>query len=540
MKTVLRKKKKWVCCPVCKKNRWEYYFKVQGHRLNKCTICGCMAINPQPSLNDLREIYNADYFLTHPSDTKRENAAALKKQTAKSYINHIKKYTGNLQSNKLLEIGCGNGEFLREAQEQGYDVFGIDIGDDFIRNISKLRELRGKVFAGTVDQIRKRKFDVIVFSDVIEHTQDPTKFLRNVYRLCKKDGVVFCATPSLDSISRKLQGPNWVEFKTEHLFYFDNKTITKLFYDNGFSHIVLKSIPKTLNLEYIISHFQKYNTEDLFAKIALFLDYAPQFLKRIQFPIVASGICLLGRKSEKKRTLLSIIIPVLNEKNTFEKLIEQVINKQIQHVQIEIIIVESNSSDGTRELVQKITHPRVKKIFQTKAEGKGFAVREGLCAASGDIILIQDADLEYDIDDYDTLVQHILDGDACFILGTRHSGNRWKIRHFKGQPLWAFLANCIHWILTALINVIYGVSLTDPFTMYKVFRRSLIHDISFETKRFDFDLELLFKLIRRGYRPKEIPINYVSRSFDEGKKVSVRYDPISWIIAIFKYRFIRV
>ena len=532
--------KKWIHCPVCKKNKWEYYFKVQDHRLNKCTNCGCMAINPQPSIEELKKIYSADYFLADQKDKNKANAAVLKKLTAQAYIKEILRYIGNTKSKEMLEIGCGNGEFLEVAQDHGFDVLGIDIGNDFINKISKKQNLQGKVIAGTVEQIQGKKFDVIVFSDVIEHTQNPIIFLSHVYRLCKNGGFVFCATPSLDSLSSKLQGSKWVEFKTEHLFYFNSRTLTKLFYDNGFNFIILKKIPKILNLEYIIAHFRKYKTGDLFEKLALLLDLAPTYLKKIQFPVVASGVCLLGKKYAKKRTTVSIIIPVFNEINTFQALFDQVISKKIHNVELEIIIVESNSSDGTKEIVQKIRDPRVKKIFQKKPEGKGFAVRAGLKKASGDIVIIQDADLEYDIDDYDSLIHHILDCDACFVLGTRHSGKRWKIRHFKGQPLWAFIANCVHWGLTGLINILYGVRLTDPFTMYKVFRKSIIQDITFETKRFDFDYELLLKLIRKGYKPLEIPVNYSARSFAEGKKVSIRNDPISWLVAIFKYRFINI
>jgi 2-polyprenyl-3-methyl-5-hydroxy-6-metoxy-1,4-benzoquinol methylase len=531
--------KLWVQCPVCKINKWEYFFKKNLSRINKCTKCGCMAINPQPSNEKLKRIYSKDYFIADTDLRNKEGVTKLKQATAKDYLYAISKFSGktDFKNRTLLEIGCGNGEFLKQASLMGYQVFGIDTGEAFISKLEKNPLLKNRVKNIAIEKMPIKLFDIVVFNDVIEHTRDPDKFLNEVYRRCKIGGTVFCATPSLDSLSSRFQGSNWVEFKEEHLFYFNNKSLKRIFYNNGFSSIVLKEIPKTLNLNYIVKHFERFNTKDIFNSIFTLLRYLPEKIKNTQFTVVASGVCLLAKKQKSKKSILSIIIPVFNEVRTFSELIKKVLCKQLAGFEIEIIVVESNSTDGTKELVKSIEHSRVKKIFQNKPEGKGFAVRAGLKAATGDIILIQDADLEYDIDDYDTLIQHIIDCDSCFVLGTRHSGRRWKIRSFSGQPVWAFIANCVHWALTGLINMLYGVRLTDPFTMYKVFRASIIHDIEFETKRFDFDYELLLKLIRRGYKPIEVPINYSARSFSEGKKVSIRNDPVSWMIAIFKYRF---
>jgi glycosyltransferase involved in cell wall biosynthesis len=203
----------------------------------------------------------------------------------------------------------------------------------------------------------------------------------------------------------------------------------------------------------------------------------------------------------------------------------------------ELIIVESNSTDGTRELVQTYQHhDGVRIILESRPRGKGHAVRQGLDHARGDIVLIQDADLEYDVNDYDALISPLQQYRSAFVIGSRHTGS-WKIRTFNNQPIIAPLFNLGHLFFLGLFNIMYGKKLADPFSMYKVFRRSCLDGLKLECNRFDFDFELVIKLIRQGYEPLEIPVNYNARSFQEGKKVSALRDPPTWLWALLKYRF---
>jgi hypothetical protein len=150
--------------------------------------------------------------------------------------------------------------------------------------------------------------------------------------------------------------------------------------------------------------------------------------------------------------------------------------------------------------------------------------------------MIQDGDREYDIEDYDVLLEPLATGRKAFVLGSRHGGRTWKVRQFKGKPFTGALLNFGHWFFKTMVNVVFRLKLDDPFTMYKVFRRDCIAGVTFECNRFDFDYELLIKIVRKGYKPIEIPVNYRSRSFSEGKKVSVVRDPWTWVRAIFKFR----
>jgi glycosyltransferase involved in cell wall biosynthesis len=235
---------------------------------------------------------------------------------------------------------------------------------------------------------------------------------------------------------------------------------------------------------------------------------------------------------------VSVVIPVYNEIPTVRAALDALVAKRIAGYELQLIIVESNSTDGSRGVVLSYQgRPGVSVILEEVPKGKGHAVRAGLAAATGEIIMIQDADLEYDLADYEKLLAPIAAGEHAFVLGTRHSKKGWAIRKFTDQKVRAAVLNLAHWTFTLMINASLGIWLTDPFTMYKVFRRDCIRGLSLECNRFDFDWELLIKLVRKGYRPIEIPVSYRSRSFSEGKKVSMFRDPVSWMYALAKYRF---
>ena len=243
------------------------------------------------------------------------------------------------------------------------------------------------------------------------------------------------------------------------------------------------------------------------------------------------------RVERRARPLLSIVMPVFNERATFERTLQAVRDKPLDGIDKEIVIVESRSTDGTRELVQRYEgEPGIVVVFEDRPRGKGAAVRTGLKRATGDIVLIQDADDEYDVNDYDALLEPILTWQRAFVLGSRHMGS-WKIRQFANQRGVSAFFNFGHVLFRTALNVMYGQRMDDPFTMYKVFRRDCLHRLKFECNRFDFDFELVIKLIRKGYVPLEVPVNYASRSFQEGKKVSAFRDPLTWIRALVRFRF---
>ena len=315
--------------------------------------------------------------------------------------------------------------------------------------------------------------------------------------------------------------------------------ITRALFKAGFDRPIIWAGRKILEAE---------NNASFVARLlpSAALGAAPLVLPhRQKLQIDPSQIVAIARRSalappDKRQLRLSVIVPVYNEKATFRELLELLLAKAIPGFEIEICIVESNSTDGTRDdVLAYVHHPRVRLLLEDKPSGKGHAVRRGFEIATGDIVLIQDADLEYDLADYEKLLEPIRRFERSFVLGSRHPAGKsdWQIRHFSEQRGIADVMNLGHLFFTWFLNVLFEQRLRDPFTMYKVFRRDCINNIRFECNRFDFDIELFSKLIRQGFKPIEISVRYWSRSFGEGKKVSMLGDPPSWIRAGFRHRF---
>lgn len=371
----------------------------------------------------------------------------------------------------------------------------------------------------------------------IEESRFPLRALETIWNSLAEDGELLATVRAVDSWPARWLRSHWTEWRSENLYYFSNITIQSLLLKAGFGKFQVQPDRRLYTLRHICARATGAPRTLLTKTIGLLEKIIPESLKGARLRFSTSGVVVSARKVAKRpKPVCSIIVPVYNEKLSFETLMNGLLEKEIDGMEKEIIVVESNSNDGTRESVLKYEgRPDVKIRLQPKAKGKGFAVREGLRHATGDIVLIQDADLEYDLDDYDSLLRPILNYSTMFVLGARHGGD-WKMREFEGEKGISTLLNLGHVFFTTLINLLYGQHMRDPFTMFKVFRRECIHRLRFECNRFDFDHELVIKLVCKGYTPLEIPVNYRSRSFKEGKKVRYR-DAIAWIWYDFKFRF---
>ena len=226
---------------------------------------------------------------------------------------------------------------------------------------------------------------------------------------------------------------------------------------------------------------------------------------------------------------LSIIIPVYNERETLHEILSQVRAVELPDVEKEILVVDDGSTDGSGEILAGEAKAGDLRLFSHEQnQGKGAAVRTAIEHAAGDIILIQDADLEYDPRDYPVLIRPIVEGRVTVVYGSRFLGPR------KAMLFWHMLGNKL---LTLTTNILYNAILSDMETCYKCFRADVIKDVPLHAKRFELEPEITAKVLKRGHRIFEVPISYYGREYHEGKKISWRDAPLAFWTLI-KYRFV--
>jgi glycosyltransferase involved in cell wall biosynthesis len=224
---------------------------------------------------------------------------------------------------------------------------------------------------------------------------------------------------------------------------------------------------------------------------------------------------------------LTVIIPAYNEKNTIQEIVRRV---QAMKMVDEIIIVDDGSTDGTRALIAPLDGKENVKVFlHEKNQGKGAAVRTGISAATGDVLMIQDADLEYDPREYPNLMKPIEEGLADVVYGSRFLGAPHRAILF-----WNMVANKL---LTLMTNILYNNILTDMETGYKVFKREVVADMKIHAKRFDFEPEFTAKILKKKVRVFEVPIAFNPRDYSEGKKIKMK-DAFEAVWTLLKYRFV--
>jgi glycosyltransferase involved in cell wall biosynthesis len=234
-----------------------------------------------------------------------------------------------------------------------------------------------------------------------------------------------------------------------------------------------------------------------------------------------------GRRTAIEAPLLSVVMPVYNERTTIDEIVARVLAVPLR---VELIVVDDCSRDGTRERLQELQRTYgFTLLLQEHNQGKGAALRRGFSAVTGDIVVIQDADLEYSPEEFPQLVELIVEGRADVVYGSRFLGRHrvFLFTHYLGNRM-----------LTFLTNVLYNTMLTDMETCYKVMRREVLQAMDLESNGFGIEPEMTAKIFKRGYRVYEVPITYDGRGYDEGKKIGWKDGVVAlWIL--FKYRFSR-
>ena len=224
---------------------------------------------------------------------------------------------------------------------------------------------------------------------------------------------------------------------------------------------------------------------------------------------------------------VSIVMPVYNEKNTIREVVKLV---QAVDFEKEIIIVDDFSTDGTRDIIETIDDKNIKKVFLPRNMGKGNALRKGFELVSGDIVAIQDADLEYDPQELKSLIEPITKGVADVVYGSRLRGGKPQ----RAYMFWHLVGNRF---LSLVTDILYNTTLSDIETCYKVFKSSILNEIKLRSEKFEIEPEMTSKFCKNKYRIYELPISYYGRSYDEGKKISWR-DGFTALWTLIKYRFV--
>jgi Glycosyl transferase family 2 len=488
-------------CPLCGAVHAAYYFSSSRCKIYRCGGCGLTFSNPAASPPD-------EAAASKPQRTEQQHRTLM----------------------SLLGDGARTGNLLLFADQ-----------DDSIVALLQAMNIAARV-AGDDNDLREmasaQNFGMVVVSDAIMRVADPCRTLKTLRSLVAEGASLILNIALLDGSQARLMGRNWHEWRPANRWYFTRETLHLALLSAGFEQVWFEPERRTYSLDELADRLAQsdelsLSQRGLLAVHGLF----PKMLRKWKF-LLPQGTVVVSAVAGVKRTecVVSIIVPVFNEQATVRQLLDALLMKPLQGGRKETIIVESNSTDGSRPIVQSYAqHEDVKIILQPNPRGKGNAVREGLAAATGDIVLIQDADLEYDLDDYEGLLGPVMAWQSMFVLGSRHQSG-WKMRKFSDAPFMATFLNVGHQFFRTLINVALGAQMTDPFTMFKVFRRDALFGIDLLSNRFDLDIELVMKLVRKGYVPLEIPVNYTSRSFAEGKKVSFVRDGMTWITTIIRHR----
>lgn len=526
---------KIISCPLCNSSLIDYKFHIERkYPLHQCNACDFMFVLPNAQIRIKSTNFSS---VENLEEGKKLKLDRLRLSNSESYLQDIVSYVGKMGLG-ILELSCSPSQFSVIAKQKGFEIRSIFIDPvtfQLKEDESSLGNLKEFCLANA------NKYEICLLNDVVERVERPIEFLIQIRDFLKEEGILCIITPSLDSWSAKFQKNHWFEFRPEHVSYFNVQNIESTLVKSGYKDIITSENYRILDFDYVSKHFNILQ-KSIFSLFSSLFSPSSETQKRKTSRMIASGMITISKKSSlpRKPQLLSIVMPVFNEKATFEETLNLVIDKQLDKIDKEIIIVESNSTDGTRELVKKYEgHKGIRIIYEDKPRGKGHAVRTGLKNVLGDIILIQDADSEYDVDDYDALLEPLLNFQKMFVLGSRHTGD-WKMRNFENRKFLSAIFNIGQILFTWMVNTACGSSMKDPFTMYKVFRKECMYGLEFEANRFDFDWEIVIKFLRKKYYPLEIPVNYSSRSYSQGKKVNIIKDPISWMKALIKYRFQKI
>ncbi len=518
---------RFVDCPACQLDRASYLFHRAGVRFVRCTACGAVYVNPtrEKPFNDL-DIERTQTF-SHPRD--RELMSEDFEQLLQRVGRDHQRIVGAPVQRTLL-LGRYLPEFARvpSAERLGLEVAEFDDARFTRMALDSDMEWAAPYLA--------REPQVVILAELLESLAAPHGVLSHLVEALPPETLFVVTYTNADSIPARMMRRYWSQLFDRKSAFLSTGNVTAL---AGRMGLVLKTqypLPVTRTARYVGDIVSRIG-----ARPALSTMVRSVPLGDLEVPLrVGNRVAVFGRRSGEasEREKLSIVLPVYNEARYVAEVIDAVLAKPLK-IDRELIIVESNSTDGTRAIVEGYAgRPGVRLVFEDRPQGKGHAVRTGLAQVTGTIVLIQDADFEYDIDDYDALLEPLLQHKASFVLGSRSLGiDDWKVRKYDATPVRGLLLNFAQLVFARTYSLLYQQRVTDVNTMFKVFRAECLDGLDLKSNGFELDIELACKLARNGHSPMEVPVNYVARGFAEGKKIRFWRDAVPSYASLFWHRF---
>jgi len=282
-------------CPVCQSARINRAFGIPEPSIMRCADCNFLFLHPQPSDEALRLIYTDTYFLGATDERMRAQVADLKTATAGLYLDRLA--SQGIHEGRLLEVGCGDGYLLAAAERRGFEVTGVEYSEPAAQR-ARAGLSRGRVLVGELSQVElpSAAFDACILADVIEHVRDPRSLLTAVRERLKPGGCLLIATPSTDSWSARLMGRRWMEFKTEHMSYFNRRTLESLLSQTGFQSIHFFPGYKMISLHYVKAHFESYPVPLWTSLVRFTFGWLPRGMLEKPRRLAGSGLLVLSIK----------------------------------------------------------------------------------------------------------------------------------------------------------------------------------------------------------------------------------------------------
>jgi hypothetical protein len=515
-----RTRGRFLPCPVCGADHERYLFHKLGARFVRCRVCGLVYVNPPGSNRSYLDVGAAGQH-----DRPRDRSLFLR--DVRDVVTHASEVFARERGRPPRHVLLTGRTLPPDAGSRasiGAEVVHLDP-----------EETQVLIADGDSTPVTRHvtdRTDILVLYELLEACPHAGTTIDGLRDALPPDALVVVVFSNVGSLPARLMRRWWPRFFAWKSVYYDTNNLARLLEDHGFKTVAQSSWRTSYSVSYALERLRPS------WRLPARLDRAR--VGRLAVRVPAGTYVSTFRRGPAAPGVekLSVIMPVYNEREYVAPVLDRLIAKDVS-IAKEIIVVESNSSDGTRAVVEQYEGtPGVRIVYEDRPEGKGAAVRRGLEAATGSIVLIQDADFEYDLDDYDALLEPILQRRTSFVLGSRSLGlDDWKVRRYASSRAKALLMNTAQVVFAKTFNVLYQQRVTDVNTMYKVFRRECVENTTFVGRGFNFDIELACKIVVNGFSPMEVPVNYVARGFDEGKKINFFRDFFPSYAMFYRCRF---